>query len=129
MILITEKLHRDDFMKEINLKEYFTELAYQKLDAELKEYKEKMFQLSSEEVFAHAYEIDSYINIYESLLEKIEKLDSTRLWALLILPNILSFFYMRWLDFEDSNAKELDETIGGIIEKEWDIIRELENQR
>lgn len=26
MILITERLHRDDFVKEINLKEYFKEL-------------------------------------------------------------------------------------------------------
>ena len=113
-------------MKEINLKEYFTELAYQKLDAELKEYKEKMFQLSQEEVFAHAYEIDSYINIYENLLDKIEKMEATQLWAMLILPHILGFFYMHWLDVEDSHAKELDETICGIIEKEWNISRESE---
>ena len=128
MILITERLHRDDFMKEINLKEYFTELSYQKLDAEMKDYKEKMFQLSAEEVFGRAYEIDTYINLYEILLTKIESYTWSQLWGILILPHVLGFFYARWLDIEDSHVQELDEMINEIVEKEWDISRESENQ-
>ena len=128
MIPITERLHRDDFMKEINLKEYFTELSYQKLDAEMKDYKEKMFQLSAEEVFGRAYEIDTYINLYEILLTKIENYTWTQLWGILILPHVLGFFYARWLDIEDSQVRELDDMIDEIVEKEWDISREAEKQ-
>lgn len=113
-------------MKEINLKEYFTELSYQKLDAEMKDYKEKMFQLSTEEVFGRAYEIDTYINLYEILLTKRESYTWTQLWGILILPHVLGFFYACWLDIEDSHVRELDEMINEIVGKEWYISREAE---
>lgn len=113
----------------INLKEYFMQYAYKKLEMELSCYKQQMYQLSAKEVFDHAYEIDSYINIYEILLIKIEYLTSVQIWGMLMLPHILSFFYMRWLDVEDSHAQELDEIISEIIEKEWDISSKSESQR
>lgn len=110
-------------MGSINLKEYFMQCAYRKLDAELKCYKQKMYQLSAKEVFNHAYEIDSYINIYEILLMKIEHLTTAQLCGIILMPNILSLFYDRWLNTEDSAAEDMDVAISKVIQAELDISR------
>ena len=108
-------------MGSIDLKDYFMKIAYSKLEKELKDYKRQMFQLSAEEVFGRAYEIDCFINIYEILLIKIENLTPAQLWGIVIIPHILSFFYLRWLNIEDNYAHELDEAIDGIILHEWNL--------
>lgn len=112
-------------MGSINLKEYFIQYAYKKLETELKCYKQKMYRLSAEEVFGHAYEIDSYINIYEILLIKIEHLTPAQLWGIIMIPHILSFFYSYWLDVEDSRAEEMDTAIDQIIQREFDFDKKL----
>ena len=101
-------------------KECLKQTAYLKLEAELKEYKEKNYQLTGKEVFDRAYEIDTYINIYEILLEKIEEFTVAQLWGSIMIPHILSFLYIHWLDVEDSRARELDEAIDGIVNREFD---------
>ena len=102
-------------MEKIDLKEYLMEVVFRKLDAELKDYKATMFLLKAQDVFNYAYEIDSYINIYETLIVKVENLELAQLLGLLNIPNILSFFYDRWLDFEDSRAEEMEIAISEII--------------
>ena len=105
-------------MENINLQEYFTELIFRKLDKELKDYKATKLFLRPEELFNCAYEIDSYINIYETLIDCIEELESAQLLGLLIIPNILSFFYDQWLNFEDSRAEEMVVAINEIIKRQ-----------
>ena len=112
-------------MGNIDLKEYFTQYAYKKLEVELKAYKQKMYQLSAKEVFDHAYEIDSYINIYEILLTKIEYFTPAQLWGIVVVPNILSFFYEHWLDVEDSRAEEMESAIDEITKTEFGTKQKL----
>lgn len=112
-------------MESISFKECLLETAYRKLEGELKIYKQKMYQLTAEEVFDHAYEIDTYINIYETLLMKIEYFTPVQLWGIIVISDILGFFYSHWLDVEDSRAEELDEAIDGIIKREFDFDKKL----
>ena len=112
-------------MESISFKECLLETAYRKLECELTIYKQKMYQLTAKEVFDHAYEIDAYINIYETLLMKIEYFTLVQLGGIIMISDILGFFYSHWLDVEDSRAEELDEAIDGIIEREIDFDKKL----
>ena len=112
-------------MEHISFKQTLLETAYRKLECELKAYKQKMYQLTPKEVFDRAYEIDTYINIYETLLMKIEDFTPVQLLGIIVISDILNFFYSHWLDVEDSRVEELDEAIDGIIKREFDFDKKL----
>ena len=93
----------------------------EKITKELDLYKEKMLSKTSKEVFDHAYEIDSYINIYEMLLMKIEYLEIAQLYRIALLPHILGFFYEQWLETEDTVAEQFCEAIDMAVNRQLNM--------
>lgn len=85
------------------------ELFGRKISWEYTRFKQNMIQKEPEEVFAKAYQIDAYINIYELLLEMGQKIDEKGLEKLIIFPNLLPFLYENWLEKEDSYYRELSD--------------------
>ena len=88
-----------------------------KIAMELKRFQQKTLRLSPEAVYAKAYQIDVMINIYEALLTMSQKISTAALKLLVTFPNLLVFFYFRWLKRQDSFASELTGTLDAAIEE------------
>lgn len=94
-------------------REELQSLFCMKISLEYACFRKDMIEKPAEDVFNHAYEIDSVINIYECLLEISQELEEKVLSYLILFPNLLAFLYMRWLKQEDSYVTEL-----------WDCIKQ-----
>lgn len=105
-------------MNNMNLRKYLLKQAYKRISSELKRFKERMLKQSPEKIFESSYEIDSYLCIYEQLVEKLEGFTETQLRKLLQLPNVLGLFYDTWLSIEDSREEELGNAVDMVIDKE-----------
>lgn len=92
-------------------KKELTEIFCLRLNLEQKRYKKRMLKMSSEAVFGKAYEINCMLSIYETLIEKSEKMETDILKCLLVLPDILHFFYRRWMKTGDSFQMELENSM------------------
>ena len=108
-------------MEYTKIKERLIQRVSEKLTKELNLYKEKMLSKAPKEVFDHAYEIDSYINIYEMLLMKIEYLEIAQLYRVALLPYILGFFYEQWLETEDTVAEQFCEAIDMAVNRQLNM--------
>ena len=78
-----------------------------KVNLEYGIYKCSMLNKSAEEIYERAYEIDSYINLYEFLLELSQQLEEDELRSVLSVSDLLTFLYCTWLECDDSQAEEL----------------------
>lgn len=67
--------------------------------------------MSPDAVFGKAYEINCMLSIYETLIEKSEKMETDILKCLLVIPDILHFFYRRWMKTGDSFQMELESSM------------------
>ena len=105
-------------MKNVNLRKFLQKQAYERITSELAKFKERMLKQTPEKVYEAAYEIDSYVSIYEQLVSKIDKFSETQLRKFLQLPDVLGLFYSCWLDMEDSREEELSSAVDTVIEKE-----------
>ena len=92
-------------------KKELTEILCLRLNLEQKRYKKRMLKMNSEAVFGKAYEINCMLSIYETLIEKSEKMETDILKCLLVLPDILHFFYRRWMKTGDSFQMELENSM------------------
>ena len=92
-------------------KKELTEIFCLRLNLEQKRYKKRMLKMSPEAVFGKAYEINCMLSIYETLIEKSEKMETDILKCLLVLPDILHFFYRRWMKTGDSFQIELENSM------------------
>ena len=108
-------------MEYTKIKERLIQRVSEKLTKELDLYKEQMLSKASKEVFDHAYEIDSYINIYEMLLIKIEYLEIAQLYRVALLPHILGVFYEQWLETEYTGAEQFCEAIDMAVKRELNM--------
>ena len=93
-------------------KEELTALFCAKVNLEQKRYHRKMLKLKPEDIYDRAYEIDCMVNISEVLLEKSEGMGED---SLLVLPNLLHFFYSRWIKTGDSFQTELEDSMDNSI--------------
>ena len=57
-------------------KNELTEIFCLRLNLEQKRYKKRMLKMNPEEVFGKAYEINCMLSIYETLIEKSEKMET-----------------------------------------------------
>lgn len=105
-------------MKNVNLRKFLQKQAYERITSELAKFKERMLKKNPEKIYEAAYEIDSYVSIYEQLVSKIDKFSETQLRKFLQLPDVLGLFYSCWLDMEDSREEELSSAVDTVIEKE-----------
>ena len=92
-------------------KNELTEIFCLRLNLEQKHYKKRMLKMNSEAVFGKAYEINCMLSIYETLIEKSEKMETDILKCLLVLPDILHFFYRKWMKTGDSFQMELESSM------------------
>ena len=92
-------------------KNELTEIFCLRLNLEQKRYKKRMLKMNPEEVFGKAYEINCMLSIYETLIEKSEKMETDILKCLLVLPDILHFFYRKWMKTGDSFQMELESSM------------------
>ena len=92
-------------------KNELTEIFCLRLNLEQKRYKKRMLKMNPEEVFGKAYEINCMLSIYETLIEKSEKMETDILKCLLVLPDILHFFYHKWMKTGDSFQMELENSM------------------
>lgn len=92
-------------------KNELTEIFCLRLNLEQKRYKKRMMKMSPDAVFGKAYEINVMLSIYETLIEKSEKMEADILKCLLVVPDILHFFYRRWMKTGDSFQMELEESM------------------
>ena len=86
-----------------------------KISAELEVFRMQMLKKTPGEIYGNAYLIDSVINFYEALAEKAEYLDSGQLESLFAIPELLKYFYNRWMDYEDHHVQDISECIGQTI--------------
>ena len=92
-------------------KKELTEIFCLRLNLEQKRYKKRMLKMNSEAVFGKAYEINCMLSIYETLIEKSENMETDILKCLLVLPDILHFFYRKWMKTGDSFQMELENSM------------------
>ena len=92
-------------------KKELTEIFCLRLNLEQKRYKKRMLKMNPEEGFGKAYEINCMLSIYETLIEKSEKMETDILKCLLVLPDILHFFYRKWMKTGDSFQMELENSM------------------
>lgn len=99
----------------MNLEE-LQQLFCTKINMELARYKRKMRQKEPEEIISKAYQINAMTEIYEVLTEKSLCMTEQALRLLLVLPDTLALFYSKWLKYEDSARKELDDSVTRTME-------------
>ena len=92
-------------------KNELTEIFCLRLNLEQKRYKKRMMKMSPDAVFGKAYEINCMLSIYETLSENSEKMETDILKCLLVIPDILHFFYRRWMKTGDSFQMELESSM------------------
>lgn len=92
-------------------KKELTEIFCLRLNLEQKRYKKRMLKMNPEAVFGKAYEINCMLFIYETLIEKSEKMETDILKCLLAIPDILHFFYRKWMKTGDSFQMELESSM------------------
>jgi hypothetical protein len=78
---------------------------------EYQAYRADILGLSNTGIFEKCYEIDTIVNIYEILTEKIQDMSEDTLNELLSQKNILMWFYDSWLSKDDINYRELESHI------------------
>lgn len=96
-----------------------------KIRLEQKQYKKRILRLEPEKIYQRAYQINCRENIAETLLEKSSEMKSEVLRCLLVLPNVIQFFYARWMGKGDSFQLELENSMDTGI-KEIGLLLEQE---
>ena len=105
----------------MNLKE-MREVAGMKIYMEYEIFKLTMLNMSGEKIYESAYQIDSYINLYEFLLEMCQEFEEREIKVILLTQNILASLYDEWLSFEDSSSEDLT----GFIRREVQYMGEID---
>lgn len=94
----------------------------EKLHTELQQFKDFMMEADKETIFSESYKIDTYINLYEILVEKADSLTDTVLSILAVYDaGILAFLYQEWLKKEDGYYTELKEYVESELEKTAEV--------
>ena len=96
-----------------------------KIRLELRQYKKKVLRLEPEQIYQRAYQINCRENIAEIMVEKSSEIKSEVLCCLLVLPDVIQFFYARWMGKGDSFQLELENSMDTGI-KEIGLLLEQE---
>lgn len=88
-------------------KEELEALFCEKIGLEIGKFKKRILEKAPTEIYGRAYQIDCMVCIYEQLLELSPEMDTEELKRMVVVPDILSFLYCRWLKQEDSFSEEL----------------------
>lgn len=94
---------------DIGMKVELQSILCLKVNVEYQRFKKEQLKLSVEQVYGNAYRIQSYMCIYESMLEISQNLPEDVLVSLITFPELLAYLFERWLKVEDSSDEELNE--------------------
>ena len=86
-----------------------------KISAELKSFKFRMMQMSKQEIYDHAYEIDCMIRIYEELVNISERLETEQLKNCMEISSLLSLVYEKWIDAVSLQEHELEQAVENVM--------------
>ena len=89
-----------------------------KITQEYQLFKERLMHKTKEEIYAKSYKIDTYVTIYECLLEISQQLEEKEIRKLLISSDLLAFLYEKWLKKEDSYNVEITDHIFSEIKEQ-----------
>lgn len=97
-----------------------------KINVEYHKFKKEQLELSAEEIYGNAYQIQTYMCIYENLLEMSQQLSENVLVSLITFPELLAYLFEKWLKVEDSSDEELNYYLQDVISEIHDemFIRE-----
>ena len=70
-----------------------------KIRLEQKRFERSIKKLGTEKMYDKAYMITCRMNICESLLQKSADMDLEILQCLLVVPDVIRMFYIRWMPF------------------------------
>ena len=96
------KMMREDVLRKLFCK---------KLHDELELFHLRKLRERPEEIYRSSYEIESKINIYEGLMELIERMDADTLGYLLDINDVLDCFYKQWTKDEDTMWDQMKASI------------------
>ncbi|MGO5544205.1 DUF3848 domain-containing protein [Blautia sp. HCP3S3_H10_1] len=97
-----------------------------KIKLERKQYKKRVLQLEPEKIYQKAHQINCRENIAETLLKKSCEMKSEVLRCLLVLPNVIQFFYVRWMGKGDSFQLELENSMDAGIKEIGLLLKQTE---
>ena len=92
----------------ILMKDELQSLFCLKINVEYQKFKKEQLELSAEEIYLNAYQIQYYMCIYEALLELSQNLSEDVLATLVTFPSLLAYLFDGWLKVEDSSDEELN---------------------
>ena len=106
-----------------------------KIRLEQKRFERSIKKLGTEKIYDKAYMITCWMNICESLLQKSADMDLEILQCLLVVPDVIRMFYIRWMRTGDSFQQELEicmeqemKEIYQILSQERDLLEKKDLQ-
>ena len=98
------------------------ELFYKRIYAELLNFKNDMLTQDKEIIYRSSYKIEFFVNVYEILVDQVEKQSDAVLYRLVYqCTGILESLYEEWLRMEDNAFSELREYIHNELFKESEL--------
>ncbi len=90
---------------------------YQRVTKEYELFKVQVLAKEKEEIYERSYAIESYLNLYELLIEHLPQFTFEELEELEKYPDIIGCLYGGWLATKDSYMEELLKSIRATIGK------------
>lgn len=88
------------------------ELFYKRIYAELLNFKNDMLTQDKEIIYRSSYKIEFFVNVYEILVDQVEKQSEAVLYRLVYqCTGILESLYEEWLRREDNAFSELQDYV------------------
>ena len=93
------------------------ELLLERLHLEMQLFKDLMLHKEKEDIYSASYRIEVYVNLYEILVVRTERIGELLLGRLLYQQTgILDVFYEEWLGREDSFYMELRDHVEDMLD-------------
>ena len=109
--------------------EVLRKLFCKKISDELDLFHLRKLRERPEEIYRSSYEIEGKINIFEVLMELSEKMDVNSLSCLLDIPEVLEYFYKKWVRAEDTLWEQMKASINMSIRDATEIYIRRERMR
>ena len=109
--------------------EVLRKLFCKKISDELDLFHLRKLRERPEEIYRSSYEIEGKINIFEVLMELSEKMDVNSLSCLLDIPEVLEYFYKKWVRAEDTLWEQMKASINMSIRDATEIYIRKERMR
>ena len=109
--------------------EVLRKMFCKKISDELELFHLRKLRMRSEEIYRSSYEIESKINIYEALMELSEKMDVNSLSCMLDIPDVLEYFYKKWVRAEDTFWDQMKANINISIRDATEVYIRRERMR